>query len=83
MARVTIIFEDQPMTGGGHVEVTVSSDPPLPITRITDPQWLAEIDGDQDLDMKQATNAQIAARLAVQEIAGAAGTAAIFARSDD
>lgn len=79
MARVTIILEDQPASGGPFVKITIESDPPLPIARITDPQWLAEIDGDQDLDMERATGAQMAARLAVQEVADAARAAAIFA----
>lgn len=81
MARVTIILEDQPMSGGNHLAITVESDPPLPIARVSDPLWLAGIDGDQDLDMDRATGAQVAARLAVQEIADASDAAAIFASS--
>lgn len=79
MARVTITLEDHQMTGGEHVAITVESDPPLPIARVTDPLWLAEIDGEHDLDMDVASSAQVMARLAVQEIADASRAAAIFA----
>lgn len=80
MARVTITLEDQLMSGGVQVAITVESDPPLPIARVTDPLWLAEIDGYYDLDMDAASSAQVCARLAVQEIADASRAAAIFAR---
>lgn len=80
MARVTITLEDQLMSGGPQLAITVESDPPLPIARVTDPLWLAEIDGEHDLDMSAASQAQVAARLAVQDLADAARAAAIFAQ---
>lgn len=73
MAKVTITIEDAVATGGPHLDVRVESDPPLPIATVTDPKWLELIaPGDQDLDMGRATQAQLAARLAVGEIMDAA-----------
>lgn len=82
MAKVTITLEDQQMTGGEHIEITVASEPPLPVAKVTDPLWLAELGGEeQDLDMRRATPAQIAARFAVGEVAASAHDAAILVRS--
>lgn len=83
MARVTMILEDHEASGGPTVYITIASDPPLPITTITDPRWLAEIDGDRDLDMAAATMAQVAARMAAGEVCGAAKAASIFVRSEE
>lgn len=80
MAKVTVTFEDQQMSGGPHVEIRLESDPPLPITKITDPRHLAELEGDEDLDMDRATVAQVAARMAVGEVAGHSKAAAIMVR---
>lgn len=78
MAKVTITIED---AGGQHVDITVESEPPLPIAEVHDPEWLAAIDGQKDLDVRKATPAQTAARLALQEIANAADAAAIVAEA--
>lgn len=81
MARVVIVFEDKDAVGGPHIDITVeSADPPLPIAKVTDPRWLAGIDGDSDLDVENATSAQVAARMAVGEVAGQAKAAAIMVR---
>jgi hypothetical protein len=83
MARVTIVLEDSELTGGAHIEITVSSDPPLPIMEVTDPKWLAGLGGGrQDLDIEKATPAQAAARMAVGEVAGHAQAAALLVRPE-
>lgn len=84
MAKVTITLEDGPVPEDGdareHVEITIESDPPLPIAKITDPQWLELIDGDEDLDMDAATAAQVVARGAIGEMAGQMRAATIMVR---
>lgn len=72
MARVQLIFED-----------TVNAETKLPSVRIlvgsgNDPLPIADIDGQKDLDVEKATQAQMAARLAVGEVAGAEGAAELF-----
>lgn len=68
MAKVTITIEDA-AEGTDQLDIRVESDPPLPIATVTDPKWLALIaPSDQDIDMDRATQAQLAARLAVGEI---------------
>lgn len=81
MAKVTITIEEQELTGGTHLQVTIESDPPLPIAKVTDPKWLEQLEGDEDLDMTKATQAQIAARLAVGEITGQSRAALVMVRS--
>lgn len=81
MARVVIVFEDKEATGGPHVDITLeSTDPPLPIAKVTDPRWRAELEGDEDLDVENATSAQVMARMAVGEVAGHSKAAAIMVR---
>lgn len=82
MARVVITIEDADLTGGQHIEVTVESTPALPIAKVTDPRHLAELEGDEDLDVDRATPAQVAARLAVGEIAGHSRAALIMVRPE-
>lgn len=56
MARVVVVFEDKEATGGSHIDMIVeSTDPPLPIATVTDPRWRAELEGDEDLDVENAT----------------------------
>lgn len=82
MAKVTITIEDAVATGGPHLEMRLESDPPLPIATVTDPKWLELIaPGDKDLDVDQATQAQLAARMAVGELMdSASGAAALIVR---
>lgn len=80
MARVTVVFEDKEASGGPHIDIVVESDPPLPIAKVTDPRWRAGLESDEDLDVNRATKAQLAARMAVGEVAGQAGAALIMVR---
>ena len=84
MAKVTVVFEDGELSGGPHVEITMESEPHLPIARVSDPKWLAGLGGGQrDLDMEAATPAQAAARMALGEVMGHARAAALIVRSPD
>lgn len=84
MAKVTITLEDGPVPDGGdareYVDITIESDPPLPIAKVTDPQWLELIDGDEDLDLDVATAAQAVARGAIGEMAGQMRASSIVVR---
>lgn len=76
MAKVTITMED---AAAGNIAIEVRSEPPLPIATVTDPRHRAELGGgDQDLDIDRATPAQVAARLAVGEVAGSVRTAQLM-----
>lgn len=80
MATVTITLTD---TGPDQFETRVESDPPLPIRRVTDPKWLAELGGeDRDLDVDAATPAQVAARLALGELMGSLKTSKLIVRPE-
>lgn len=81
VSKVTITIEQQELTGGTHLHVTIESEPPMPIAKVTDPKWLELLESDEDLDMEKATQAQLAARLAVGEIAGQAEAALVMVRS--
>lgn len=81
MSKVTITIEEQQLTGGTHLHIELESEPPLPIAKVTDPRHLAELEGDLDLDMERATQAQLAARMALGEIIGHAETALVMVRS--
>lgn len=81
MAKVTITIEDA-AAGAEQLDIRVESDPPLPIATVTDPKWLALIaPGDQDIDMDRATQAQLAARLAVGEIMNSLEAAELVVRA--
>lgn len=81
MSKVTITIEDEQLAGGTNLLVVVESDPPLPIARVRDQQWRSLIEADYDLDMERADQAQVAARLALEQMVGSAKAAAVIVRS--
>lgn len=81
MSKVTITIQDEQLAGGTNLLVVVESDPPLPIARVTDQKWRSIIEADYDLDMQRADQAQIAARLALEELVGSGKAAAVMVRS--
>lgn len=81
MSKVTITIEDEQLSGGTNLVVVVESDPPLPIARVSDQQWQSLIEADYDLDMDRADQAQVAARLALEQLVGSSKAAAVIVRS--